>query len=416
MRSMILAALALTTCVGSALGYDDSPAEQLQGLRQELISARAESKDARAGTRTDGELAAVNAAYVACANSIADRALDLAQTHPADPAAFDALIFVVEKVRYGAGRAMQALARDFIASPRLIEACRAADDLPFSDFEAAELLLRAIAERGPDQRAQGFAHYYLAKHLKQRAEMVRDFAAFPTKAEPFRQAYRFGAEEFARYRSRAAGDLEAEASALYETTIARFGNLGTLRPVNLGQIAAGELFNLRHLTLGKLAPDIEGRDVDDQPFRLADYRGKVVVLTFSGNWCGPCRAMYPDERKLVERLKDKPFALLSVSSDPDKETLRKAIAEETITWRCWWDGGTSGPIDSRWGDRLLADHLCARPRRRDSRPRRPRRRAGCGGRPAPARPEGLTLPDQKENSLARPRAPFPEARSVGLGW
>lgn len=38
------------------------------------------------------------------------------------------------------------------------------------------------------------------------------------------------------------------------------------------------------LEIGKLAPDIEGEDIDGQKFKLSDYRGKVVVLDFWGNW------------------------------------------------------------------------------------------------------------------------------------
>jgi thioredoxin-like negative regulator of GroEL len=75
----------------------------------------------------------------------------------------------------------------------------------------------------------------------------------------------------------------------------------------------------------------------------------VVVLTFSGNWCGPCRAMYPQERKLIERLKNQPFVLLSVNTDEGKETLRKSINSGEITWRCWCDGGSEGPISTKWG-------------------------------------------------------------------
>jgi peroxiredoxin len=38
------------------------------------------------------------------------------------------------------------------------------------------------------------------------------------------------------------------------------------------------------LNVGDLAPDIEGEDIDGKPFKLADYRGKVVVLDFWGHW------------------------------------------------------------------------------------------------------------------------------------
>ena len=36
--------------------------------------------------------------------------------------------------------------------------------------------------------------------------------------------------------------------------------------------------------VGTRAPEIEGEDLSGRPFRLSDYRGKVVVLDFWGNW------------------------------------------------------------------------------------------------------------------------------------
>ncbi len=59
--------------------------------------------------------------------------------------------------------------------------------------------------------------------------------------------------------------------------------------------------------------------------------------------------MYPHERSLVKRLAGKPFALLGINSDRDREALKKVLQEENITWRSWWDGGsTSGPIATQW--------------------------------------------------------------------
>ena len=59
--------------------------------------------------------------------------------------------------------------------------------------------------------------------------------------------------------------------------------------------------------------------------------------------------MYPHERSLVKRLADQPFALLGVNSDKDREKLKQTMQEEGITWRSFWNGGsTSGPISTRW--------------------------------------------------------------------
>jgi len=65
------------------------------------------------------------------------------------------------------------------------------------------------------------------------------------------------------------------------------GELGDLKNaggVPFRDLVAGDLFQLEHLRIGMPAPDIEGEDLDGVPFKLSDYRGKVVVLDFWGNW------------------------------------------------------------------------------------------------------------------------------------
>jgi AhpC/TSA family len=60
--------------------------------------------------------------------------------------------------------------------------------------------------------------------------------------------------------------------------------------------------------------------------------------------------MYPHERSLVQRLAGKPFALIGVNSDDDRNALKAALVEEQITWRSFWNGGgTDGPISRAWG-------------------------------------------------------------------
>jgi hypothetical protein len=58
--------------------------------------------------------------------------------------------------------------------------------------------------------------------------------------------------------------------------------------------------------------------------------------------------MYPHERSLVKKLEGKPFALLGINSDPDKDKLKEHLLEEQITWRSWWDRTTDGPIAKQW--------------------------------------------------------------------
>ncbi len=59
--------------------------------------------------------------------------------------------------------------------------------------------------------------------------------------------------------------------------------------------------------------------------------------------------MYPHERSLVKRLADKPFAIIGVNSDTDREALKQTLKDEQITWRSFWNGGsTNGPISTTW--------------------------------------------------------------------
>jgi len=62
--------------------------------------------------------------------------------------------------------------------------------------------------------------------------------------------------------------------------------------------------------------------------------------------------MYPHERSLVKRMAGEPFALLGINSDRDRDKLKAVLKEKEITWRSWWDGGsTRGPIASKWNVR-----------------------------------------------------------------
>ena len=59
--------------------------------------------------------------------------------------------------------------------------------------------------------------------------------------------------------------------------------------------------------------------------------------------------MYGHERSLVKRLEKAPFALIGINSDRDREKLKEVMKKESITWRSFWNGGsTKGPISDAW--------------------------------------------------------------------
>ena len=61
----------------------------------------------------------------------------------------------------------------------------------------------------------------------------------------------------------------------------------------------------------------------------------------------------PHERSLVERYQDRPFVLLGINTDEDRENLPAKIQKEKINWRSWRDGSTTGPITTKWNVRAF---------------------------------------------------------------
>ena len=132
--------------------------------------------------------------------------------------------------------------------------------------------------------------------------------------------------------------------------LAHFNRLAEKRPEHAA-VFRKQQDAVRLRTVGKTAPEIVGKDLDGVEFKLSDYRGKVIVLAFSGDWCGPCRSEYPYQRLLLEVYKDQPFTILSVNSDT-LEVAKRAKVEKKLDYRSWWDGhakkATEGPIAEAW--------------------------------------------------------------------
>jgi len=106
----------------------------------------------------------------------------------------------------------------------------------------------------------------------------------------------------------------------------------------VASIAEEELYIIRNLTRGRIAPDLNGTDTAGRAMKLSDHTGKVVILLF---WS----AADPNAREVIEfatamqgRLRGRPVEILGVNID-DTAVLRPLEADGTVTWRNFSDPG-----------------------------------------------------------------------------
>lgn len=206
--------------------------------------------------------------------------LNLAQQHPKDPVAVDALLWVVTNVRSGAdlSQALDTLSKNHIKSKKLETVCRRLVRKP---SVAAEKLLRSLMEKSPHRNVRAQACFQFADYLKRQVAMIHTLKEDPDQAKRFDQYYGKG---FSKHLvSLDVAELSNEIERLYSRVVKSFANV-PLGESTMGKTAEKELFAIRHLSLGGKAPGIEGMDLDGKSFKLSDYRGKVIVLDFWGNW------------------------------------------------------------------------------------------------------------------------------------
>ena len=218
--------------------------------------------------------------------------MEIAGKHPKDPAAFDALLWVVRSSPRPPNqpdtpfaRARDALMRDFARHARIGEFCRI---LTYENHHTPSVeFVREVYEKHPDAAARAQAGLTRAQHLRRNGGFARSLQKTADMRTNFERAY---GKAYVDYLAAIKPeDLTKEAEAVLDRLVSdkELANVTYERgdkKRTVGQAADAELFEMRHLLPGKVAPDIEGEDIDGKRFKLSDYRGKVVLLDFWGDW------------------------------------------------------------------------------------------------------------------------------------
>ncbi len=84
---------------------------------------------------------------------------------------------------------------------------------------------------------------------------------------------------------------------------------------------------------GDKAFAFEAVDIQGKTFKLADLKGKYVLMDFWASWCVPCRKNNPHLRKLYEQYQAKGFDVVGISDDDSKpEAWKKAVEKDQLPW------------------------------------------------------------------------------------
>jgi peroxiredoxin len=355
MQSALLGLLALVTTFGPA---EDSPRVQYDSLVREFDIAYKSSIEARTKAISDQDRSKPPLRRPQ-PDEFAPRFLAIAEQHPVDPVALDALCWVASKCIFGphAEKAMGMIARDHGRSDRLKDFCGDCSRYgePFPPYEE---MLRAVLKDSPHRQVKGAACLALADYLKMAKESTENrLVKIALDGDHVPALGKAQLANVQRMKDRGLEAVAAESEALFQQVIDQYADIRieSNYPQNAAELAKGELHVLRNLGIGRKAPDIVGKDIRGKAMRLADYRGKVVVLDFgSHRSCGVCRLMYPDLRTIVEKYREKPFALLGVSVEDDVKELVALADKGENTWPIWWDGeNLEGPLAAQWVIRSL---------------------------------------------------------------
>lgn len=126
---------------------------------------------------------------------------------------------------------------------------------------------------------------------------------------------------------------------------------------------AGLLWAMLHdapkATLGERCIDRKMYDLEGKSYRLSDFRGKYVLLTFWGRSCSHCIGEIPAMAKFHEQHKDK-LVMINLTVDTD-EAWRTCRVNDDITWLNLSDGRSVYGLAKSYELKSLPTHVLISP-------------------------------------------------------
>lgn len=110
----------------------------------------------------------------------------------------------------------------------------------------------------------------------------------------------------------------------------------TAAPANASTDTATEKAPSEYPPLAPSIAQAELKTMDGSTFKLADKKGKVILINLWATWCGPCLAEMPSFVKMQETYGPQGFEILGLDTDDESDTLmadvNKVIKEKNINY------------------------------------------------------------------------------------
>jgi hypothetical protein len=251
-----------------------SPSEQYLAIKARYENAMSDYRVAASVASAEQRSNIMRQRY-RCVVDYGNEFLAIAENYPNEKVAFDSLYWVAKNVGIGetADRACELLLLRHIDNERLKEVFLGRA----TPGPVIESRLNQLIDRSPHDSVKAHATYALASYYS-RLEETRQRISDQTDDHGYDEA---------TVKYLLSHKLDEEAiERLYRSLI---DNYPELKPTERSRktyksLAECALFELANLAIGKIAPDIEGADLDGKTFQLSQYRGKVVVIDFWGDW------------------------------------------------------------------------------------------------------------------------------------
>lgn len=225
-----------------------APDEQLKAIQEKYDEEYTAFRSAMRSAKTPKDRMEVQREKLPDADAYADQMFELVDAHPESEVAVDALVWVSQRARGAKGDE---------ATARLVS------EYPNNDKTAPVVMMMRYSQ-GADTKDQ------LRELLGSENRTIQAVSSFTLGSMLMKD-----------------GDSRDEGVALLEKVVNEYEDASFAingRTYEIAPRAEGALFEATKLQIGMEAPDIEAADLDGVEFKLSDYRGKVVLLDFWGNW------------------------------------------------------------------------------------------------------------------------------------